>query len=54
MAQQHEQDANAKQDDWTVCFAQEVVLYEKACQKYVNDILKLRSSYQARDKESEV
>ena len=41
-------------DDWTVCFAQEAVLYEKACQKYVDAILKLRGSHQAHNRESEV
>ena len=51
MAQEQQEGADLR-EDWMVCFAQEVVLYEKACQKYVEDIIRLRSSNQAREQEA--
>lgn len=51
MAQEQQEGADLR-EDWMVCFAQEVVLYEKACQKYVEDIIRLRNSYQTHDEEA--
>ena len=50
MAQEQQEGAGLR-EDWMVCFAQEAVLYEKACQKYVEDIIRLRNSNKACDKE---
>jgi hypothetical protein len=49
---QDQQAGTDQREDWMVCFAQEVVLYEKACQKYVEDIIRLRNSYQAHGEEA--
>lgn len=37
-----------QREDWMVCLAEGAVLYEKACQKYVKEIIRLRNSYQER------
>lgn len=51
MAQEQQEGADLR-EDWMVCFAQEAVLYEKACKKYVEDIIRLRNSNQAREQEA--
>ena len=40
-------------EEWAVAFAREAVLFEKACQKFVDDIQEARRNFEAKVRERE-